>query len=65
MTLSVVERGWDTGGQEVQKGEEEHAREWRKGDEAERKRQLVRPSTAVSPYHLPSIVCKKNFQTES
>lgn len=30
MTLSALEEGWDTGGQEVQKGEEEHVeQEWR------------------------------------
>lgn len=34
MTFSALEERWDTGGQEVQKGEEEHVeRKWRNGEE--------------------------------
>lgn len=53
MTLSVLEGGWDTGGQEVQKGEEEHEREWRKGEKQKGKGSWCVPLQLFPPliYH--------------
>lgn len=51
MTLNTLEESWDTGGQEVQKGEEERvSREWRNGEKQRGKMQLLRSSPAVSPF---------------